>query len=140
MLDLDSSSEFGARVLRRLEQEEVIWLTTVRADGLAQPSPVWFLWNGETLLVYSQPDTPKLRNINGNPQVALNLNSDATGGDVVVISGTAAIDEQPTPAAEEPAYLSKYRSAIVRMGADPAQFMQSYSVAIRIRPARVRGH
>ena len=139
MLDLDSSSEFGARVLRRLEQDEVIWLTTVRADGLPQPSPVWFLWNGETMLIYSQPNTPKLRNIAGNPKVSLNLNSNETGGDIVVVSGTAVVDEHPTPAADVPEYLAKYRSAIVRMGADPDQFMQSYSVAIRVTLAKLRG-
>lgn len=140
MLDLDSSSEFGARVLQRLQQEEVIWLTTVRADGVAQPSPVWFWWDGETMLIYSQPATPKLRNIAANARVALNFNSNETGGDIVIFSGTATIEEQPTPVTDVPEYLAKYRPAIVRMGADPQQFMQAYSVAIRVMPAHVRGH
>jgi len=32
---------------------------------------VWFLWNDGSILLYSQPDTPKLRNIAANPRVAL---------------------------------------------------------------------
>ena len=30
---LDESTEFGARVARRLSEEQLMWLTTVRADG-----------------------------------------------------------------------------------------------------------
>jgi PPOX class probable F420-dependent enzyme len=89
MFTIDRESEFGQRVLRRLEREEIIWLTTCRPEGTPQPSPVWFHWDGEALLIYSQPDTPKLQNIAANPRVALNFNATPTGGDVVVLAGTA---------------------------------------------------
>ena len=68
---IDTATEFGARAARRLSQEPIIWLTTVRHDGTPQPSPVWFLWDGESVLIYSQPATQKLRNIARNPHVAL---------------------------------------------------------------------
>ena len=58
---IDLSTELGARVARRLEQELIIWLTTVRVDGTPQPSPVWFLWADQSLLIYSQPNKQKLR-------------------------------------------------------------------------------
>ena len=87
MVALDTSTPFGARVERRLREEQIGWLTTVRGDGLPQPSPVWFLWDGETILIYSRPDTPRLRNIAGNPKVALNLDGDGRGGDIVILSG-----------------------------------------------------
>ncbi|MEJ7654272.1 MAG: pyridoxamine 5'-phosphate oxidase family protein [Chloroflexia bacterium] len=67
----------------RLQEEEIIWLTTVRADGRPQSVPVWALWDGETFLIYSKPDQPKTRNIAANPRVSLNLNSNARGGDIV---------------------------------------------------------
>ena len=60
---LDPSKEAHAHADRRLRSEQVAWLTTVRADGQAQSSPVWFLWDGETFLVYSQPGAPKVRNV-----------------------------------------------------------------------------
>ncbi len=71
---IDFSSEFGTRALRRLSQEGIVWLTTVRHDRTPQPSPVWFLWDGETFLIYSQPDTQKLRNIAHSAKVSLHLN------------------------------------------------------------------
>ena len=58
---LDTTSEAGARAEKRLREEAIIWLTTVRSDGQPQSVPVWFLWEGETFLVYSQPGRQKLR-------------------------------------------------------------------------------
>ncbi len=140
MLNLDLNSKFGARVAQRLAEEVVIWLTTVRPSGMPDPSPVWFLWDGDTLLIYSQPNKQKLRNIARNPNVALNFNSTPDGGDVVVITGTARVDEQAPPAHQLPAYVQKYAAEIVNIGMTNQSFAQSYSVAIRITPTGVRGH
>ncbi len=41
-ITIERSSEFGARVLRRLEEEQIIWLTTGGKDGAPQPNPVRF--------------------------------------------------------------------------------------------------
>ena len=137
---IDTMTEFGARVERRLREEPVIWLTTVRDDLLPQPSPVWFLWDGESFLIYSQPNTPKLRNIARRPSVALNLEGDSLGDNIIVISGEARIDADAPPAHRVPAYAEKYRPGIARIGMTPEQFSQAYSVAIRVRPTAVRGH
>lgn len=136
---IDLSSEFGIRVARRLDQELIIWLTTVRADGTPQPSPVWFVWVDQTVLIYSQPNKQKLHNIARNPKVALNFNSDEDGDDVAVITGQARIDLQAPAVTQIPAYLEKYREAIVRLGSAAEGFAQSYSVAIRVTPTSLRG-
>src|SRR5215213_2638838 len=134
MLKLDLSTEFGARVARRLSEERVIWLTTVRADLTPQPSLVWFLWDAGTLLIYSKPNTPKLRNIERNSTVALNFDSDSRGGNVQVFTGTAMIDRQAPPLDQIPAYVEKYAPNIAGMNLTPAMFAQVYSVAIRVTP------
>jgi PPOX class probable F420-dependent enzyme len=139
-MELDTTTDFGARVARRLNEEEVIWLTTVRADQTPQPSPVWFLWDGESLLIYSQRGKPKLRNIERNPDIALNFNCTATGGDVIVIAGRAAIAPEAPPATAVPAYLEKYRAPIARIGMTPESFAAEFSVAVRVTPTGVRGH
>ena len=77
---LDTTTEAGRRAQRRLHEEKIAWLTTVRADGQPQSVPVWFLWNDETFSIYSQPDRQKLRNISRNPRVDLNLNSTMSMG------------------------------------------------------------
>lgn len=60
---LDPSNQAHAKAAERLRAEPVAWLTTVRADGQAQSTPVWFLWDGDTFLLYSQPDAQHVRNV-----------------------------------------------------------------------------
>jgi PPOX class probable F420-dependent enzyme len=135
----DINTEFGARVAQRLDEESVIWLTTVRDDSTPQPTPVWFLWDGESFLIYSQPQAYKIRNITRNPRVTLNFNSDKHGNDVIVFRGSASIDPSIPPADQVPAYIEKYRSGIKELGSTPAEFAGEYSIAIRVHPTRLRG-
>lgn len=135
---IDTGTDRGARVDARLRDELVAWLVTVAPDGTPLPTPVWFWWDGETILVYSQPDKPKLRHIATNPRVALALRTDEQGDVLAVITGEAAVDESAPPADRLPAYIEKYRLPIARLGSDPAAFAAEYSVAVRIRPTKLR--
>jgi PPOX class probable F420-dependent enzyme len=137
---LDTTTPFGARVERRLREDRLIWLTTVRADGTPEPSPVWFLWDGQSFLIYSRSGAPKLRHIERQPKVALNFDGDGQGGDIVVISGEARIDPAAPPADAVPEYASKYEPGFERIGMSAEAFAQAYSVAIRVNPTRLRGH
>jgi PPOX class probable F420-dependent enzyme len=139
-MQFDTSTPFGERVARRLREDRIAWLTTVGPDQTPQPSPVWFLWDEGTVLVYSRPDTPKGRNVGRNPRVALNLDGDGRGGDIVVLTGEARIVEDHPPADRVPAYVEKYRQAIDRIGMTPESFAREYSVAIRLTPIRLRGY
>ena len=111
---LDESSEFGRRAARRLHEERLAWLTTVSPRGTPQPVLVWFMWDGEaSILLYSQPDTPKLRNIAQNPRVSLHLDGNGQGGDVVVCVGEASVSDDP-PAHQVDEYVKKYAPLIER--------------------------
>ena len=132
----DTTTEAGKRAEARLKKEEISWMTTVRSDGQPQTVPVWFIWDDEGFLIYSQPNRQKLKNISRNPHVGLNLNSNANGGDVVRLEGTATIDEDALPANEVAPYVEKYRESIARIGFDPEGFTRSYSVAVRVTPER----
>ena len=104
---IDESSEFGARAARRLREEVVVWMTTVTPAGTPVPRPVWFLWDGEeSALVYSRP-SPRVRNIEANPRVTLNFDGDGGGGDIIVFTGTAAVDPETPPADRSQDYLAK---------------------------------
>jgi PPOX class probable F420-dependent enzyme len=135
---LDPSNEAHAHADRRLRAERVAWLTTVRADGQAQSTPVWFLWDGETFLLYSQPGAPKVRNLTANPKVSLHLNDDGTGEDVITVEGTATVEPDTPRADRVERYLAKYQAAIAALGYEPGPFARTYSTAVRVRPTRVR--
>lgn len=139
-ITIDTSTPFGERVQRRLREETIAWLTTVGADGTPQPSPIWFLWDGETVLIYSTPGTPKLKNIAHQRRVALSLDSDGRGGDIIILTGDAEIASDAVPAAQVPAYIAKYREGIAGIGMTPASFSETYSSVIRMTPTSLRGH
>jgi PPOX class probable F420-dependent enzyme len=133
------STDFGARVAKRLQEEGIVWLTTTSADGTPQPNPVWFLWNGDNVLIFSEPNQAKLANIGRNPRVSLNLNSNAYGGDIAVITGSAAVDPAGPSAAERDAYAAKYGEGMKSIGLTAEGFAAKYSVPIRITPEKLRG-
>lgn len=136
----DQTTEYGRRVARRLREEQIAWLTTVRSDGTPLPSPIWFLWDGTTALIYSKPAQPKLRNIERNPRVSLHFDGDGQGGNIIVFAGLARVDPTAPLAGSDAAYLEKYAPGIERIGMTPDSFAREYSVAIRVTLDKPRGH
>jgi PPOX class probable F420-dependent enzyme len=136
---LDEATVFGARAARRLRQDIIGWLTTVTPEGAPQPVPIWFLWDGgSSVLLYSRPGKRKLRNIDANPRVSLNLDSDAVDADIVICWGEARISHDP-PAHEVPEYVAKYAERIEALGWTPESFAADFSVPLRIALTRVHG-
>ena len=122
----------------RLEDETVVWLTTVNRAGQPQSSPVWFLAQPEHIVVYSLADTPRVRNIAVNPRVCLNLNSSPSGDDLVIIEGRAEIIGDAGRADQDDDYLAKYDAHILREGMTAESFARDYPVRIHVRPTRLR--
>jgi PPOX class probable F420-dependent enzyme len=136
----DPSTEFGARVARRLDEEVVAWLTVVDGVGTPQPAPIWFLWDGESALIYSLTGAKRLAHLRARPRVAFHLDGDGQGSDIVVLTGEV-VDAPDAPSvADNPAYLAKYGERITGGWGTGENFDSIYSVPLRIRVHRVRGH
>jgi len=135
----DPSTPFGERVRARLRDDTVIWLATVGDDGTPQPNPVWFLWDGSSLLVYNRADAQRLRHVRTRPRVALNFNSGGGGGDIVVLTGRAELAGGEPPPHEVPEYLAKYGRSMTAISGSPEAFSRAYPVPLRVHPLRVRG-
>ena len=135
---VDESTDFGARVAAHLRADVAVWMTTVTPKRSPLPSPVWFHWDGaDSVIMFSQPGA-RQRNIEANPRVTLNFAGDGRGGDIVVLSGRATI-EDPSPE-RVGAYVEKYAEHITRIGHTPDSFRASYSVPIHIELIGLRGH
>jgi PPOX class probable F420-dependent enzyme len=136
---LDETTDFGAHAAKRLREEIIGWLTTVTPEGAPRPIPVWFLWDGDrSLLLYSRPEKRKLRNIEANHNVSLNLDSDKVDADIVICWGTIGHSDDP-PANEVPEYVEKYAVPIERLGWTPESFAADFSVPLRIEISRIHG-
>ncbi len=121
-----------------IENFQYIWFTTVRADGMPQPTPVWFVRDGDTFLIYTTPNSQKAKNIAANPKVALGLAND-DAGNYFVVQGEAVIDNAVSPPTQMSLYFAKYKDSITEIGMTPDSFDQTFTVSIRITPALVRG-
>jgi len=137
----DLNTKFGRFAKKYLKSEYFIWLTTVDSTGTPQPRPVWFIWENDTVLVFSQPNAYKLKHIQKNPNVSLNFNTEDEQGEkrLIIITGTAKIDTNSPSASKLPAYIRKYKSGIIGLSMTVTQFSMDYSAAIRITPTNLRG-
>ncbi|MBA2391496.1 MAG: TIGR03667 family PPOX class F420-dependent oxidoreductase [Ktedonobacteraceae bacterium] len=133
---LDLTKERDAHIEERMRNDHMTWLITTRPDGRPHAVAVWFLWDGDTILIFSRPNNQKIRNIQANPNVLLAIDDTRQGDDPITIEGTAtllAIGDVDTSLA---AYLEKYGEGIKEIGLTPEQMAAQYSQAIKIQPTR----
>lgn len=120
------------QIYRRLTTDTLAWFTTVSHKGRPAPRLVWFMWIGESCLVFSQPDAAKLTHLATNSRVTLNFNSNAQGGDAVVLAGRAELATDVRQASDVPGLLAKYADLLQTIGMTAASFTGTYSVPIRV--------
>ena len=130
--------EDAAWAREHLERDIVAWLTTVAPDGRVQSSVISFLYDDGALFFYSQPATPKIRNLAHSPKVSFHLQSDPLGDHWLVIEGTAEIDATIEPMDVHERYRAKYTAPHEHWGLDFTQTALDFSAPIRITPTRVR--
>lgn len=125
-----------AKVRQMLAQAEYVWLTTVRADGMPQPTPVWFIIEGDEFLIYSMPHAQKVRNLRANPQAALSYTAQEDAESFVVVQGTARLVETVAPF--PPAYLEKYLEPMREISLSPEQMRDEYTTRIYLAATHIR--
>lgn len=136
----DTKAKLERKAKQLIKKEYIVWLTTVDANHIPQPRPVWFIWDKDSFLIFSQSKAHKVQHIKQNSSVSLHFNTDATGDkNVIVYIGEAFLDGKTPPANKVSAYLRKYRKGIKEIGMTPEKFSSEYSVAIRIKPTSLRG-
>lgn len=131
---LDLTQERDAHIDQRLRQDGIIWLGSVRPDGRPHLVAVWFLWTGKDILIFSQPNTQKIRNLRQKPRVVLALDNANPGN--ITLEGEAELLDDPAVNATLAGYVAKYGASITGMGYTPETMAETYSQAIRITPTK----
>lgn len=138
---LDPADSANAKAIGMLESDTIAWLTTVADDGTPHAVPVWFMWHDERVVVFSEPDTVKVRHIRRGSRALVHLNAGGPhGDDVVILTGTATIDDAPAATYVErfrDAYIEKYSDAIAAFGMAPDDLLAKYHAVIVMTPERV---
>ena len=135
-----AAGEFGAIARDRLGHQKLAWLTTISSDGTPQPNPVWFIVDGEVIIVFSKPNQAKLKNIARHPHVAFNLEATETEEEITIITGTAEISDTSTLSdGLLDRYAAKYEQGMVGIKMTREEYEAAYTNVIRLTPAKVRG-
>ena len=126
----------AARIDRMLRSEPVVWMSTVRPDGVPHLIPIWFSWDGEAILVASKPGAQKVRNLRANPVVMLALGQPDEDFDVGLLEGKAELLDVAARDVLPRSHLEKYRAPMAAIGLTPEEFLETYTQVIRIVPTR----
>lgn len=101
----DLVDEPGPGVRLRLADERNAWLCTVRPDGSAHITPVWFIYRNSRWWIGSEHSSVKVRNIRKEPRVSLALED---GRFPVVAEGDASLILDGFPREVVTAFEQKY--------------------------------
>lgn len=104
-------------------------------DGTPRVIPIWFHWNGETIVLGTPPNAPKVDVLPSNSKVALTIDRDEWPYHALLIRGTAHVEtvEGVTPEYESSA--QRYFGAQQgREWVEGVRQMASEMVRITVRP------
>ena len=142
MLDMNDPGQ--ARIAERLRHELYAYFITVRPDGRPHAVPVCFLWEDSSILIFSIPESIKVRNLRQNPHVTLALDSFGDSESdyfSVIVEGRAELVDEPGLDMTYPPYAAKHAALSERLfgtSIPPEQFMRMYSQVIRLTPTKMR--
>ena len=63
--------ELTEQIERHLIGDQIAWFTTVSPSGWPSPRPVWFVWDGQALWIYSLTRSQRWANLSRDPRVAV---------------------------------------------------------------------
>ncbi len=133
---LSGREDPAARAESFLRVEPVVWLSTVCPDGRPHLVPIWFWWDGTSVLVASKPNARKIANLRLNPSCMLAVGDAAADFDVALIEARAELTSIPTRAVLDAGLLEKYRDRMLAIGLQRDEFEATYSQVVRITPNR----
>lgn len=90
------ANEIPERFRHLLENPNFAHLATVRPDGTAQVTPMWFEYDGEHIRFTHTTKRGKYRNLQQNPSMALSITDPANPYSYMEVRGSL-VEVQPDP-------------------------------------------
>jgi PPOX class probable F420-dependent enzyme len=136
----DPTKPAHAMALSKLDTAEIMWFVSVRPDGRPHAVPVWFYPRDGRLLVFSEPDSAKVRHVRSGSAVQVHLETGAFGNEVVVLDTAAEVSERP--AADwllefRDGYVAKYAKAIEDYGMGLDDIAARFSTVLVLTPTHL---
>jgi general stress protein 26 len=141
-----SASATGWEETRRaLEEAELFWVSTVRADGRPHVTPVVAAWVQDALWFSSGDGEQKVVNLRANPHVVLTTGCNRWDGglDVVVEGDAVQVTDDAVLSRVAAAFTAKWDGRwqwTVRDGAFRGEDGSGEALVFSVRPVRVFAH
>jgi len=113
------------RTRGRLAAARNLWVATVRPDGRPHLTPVWYVVDGEAVLICISANSVKAANLRGNDRFACALED---GNSPIIFEGRARFVEPPWPETAHGAFKEKYDW---ELRSDP-----DYDLLIELKPEK----
>lgn len=139
IMDIATVPQPPERVERFLRSEEVLWLSTSGTDGFPGLVPIWFSWDGSTILVVSKPHAEKVVDMRADPRVMVALGNAEQDFDVGLIEARAELPDTPVDEFLPEAHWAKYATDLASIGLTREEYVRTYSQAVRLVPVRYLG-
>src|SRR5688572_11019201 len=125
---------YDDRARQVLSQPVIVRINTITADGYPHSVPVWFMLDGDDLIVFSERAAQKVKNAAANPKGSIAIGGDPVGSPAYLIEGSFALEDDPDHAAT--ARVTRHYDPV---GADKWLHMwkDSDHVILRLKPSRV---
>ena len=114
-------------------------LAYVWTDGTPRVVPIWFHWTGADIVFGTPVDAPKVQALRRNPSVAITIDSNDWPHEVLLVRGTARVEEQDGITEEYAASARRYLGdeGGAQWVVQAAALLPSMA-RISVRPAQVR--
>jgi len=86
---------FEPKLATLLDQPVIVRVSTISPDGYPHTTPVWFLREGETLILFTGRETRKARNVRANAKGAIAIGGDPVGTPCYLMQGDFTVEDDP---------------------------------------------
>jgi PPOX class probable F420-dependent enzyme len=119
-----------------LEATLIANLATLEEDGSVHLVAMWFLWDGESILIPTSARTRKAKNLRRDPRVTVMIDDSKGGFDLrgVTIVGDAELVEPPAALALNRSIHEKYVTTAGLELPPVRRYLATDDVTIRVRP------
>lgn len=118
-----------------LSQPVIVRVTTINPSGYPHSVPVWFLLEGEDLILFTGRDARKAQNARANPKGAIAIGGDPVGSPCYLVEGDFVVEHDPDHAVT--ARIVHYYEPPERAVQWLAAWEGDDHVILRLKPRRV---
>lgn len=126
---------FDEQARSLLSQPVIVRLTTIRPNGYPHTIPVWFMLDGEELVLFSGRDNRKVKNALVNPKGSIAIGGDPVGSPCYLVDGDLMVEDDPDH------HMAARITHHYESPEKAEEYLQSWHnedfVVLRLRPRRV---